>query len=822
MIKKLTALWLCAVLLWGEAAPVMAQTRRPAKHKKNFSVPALAFGWPASADSFACNMKKAEADRVLYQTISVRIGRPEPVSRLVWQREQAKLELAGCVPVAQDYDVAYNLYKVLFQETLRQKLLTPVEQGVEYLLLLEDGQRRAAEAWRRQGGASFEAPTSTAQHYALKLPRFVYMDWFGKGDWTDPVPYEGKTLTKQAWVHAALRMDLAGLKGKKDWTPSQWTAYQENRIDFSSRMDGDSTFIVRAIQEYGADKADVAAARNYLRDMLNRKDLCKDTRSVIHVSAGELAAQRARNRENAEFELKTVPLCKYSLDVMEALAVLAVQHQDAASERAIYNYMTAKHREKLGGGVVLYGTALLMGIGSDRAYALLKKFLKEQARNSGGEDLRGALSYLSFEGLSEGAGEIVSDGKYLSEYTSKFSYLDKETARRYYPRLDIDLIVRQPLTGDGDYQLPMGNVYEDVGELIAQKLDDPQARKLGKEILLSKAYNAPLTMGVYLGNKGRFAAQELGISNAALFWFGVLRLNYAGENEGTMRRMKEKAAQALAEYSIMTQAEVAKYAQQDTAKFKTYKIHYKANCLLSVGDVLVAVAALPLLLKGVVSGGVKVMGKLGRLRRMGRVSSSSMSKSAGGLGGWVKQAGGKFSGARRAEVSPAVLSAQGYEMTSLEAYRLPKSLVPPPYPVASRPGVMFRGMGLNANGKSLQNIASTGLQLDKVSVENNALLLMMSGERYGAQLSISKMKFINFTNSAKMASRYALRHGKDGNIPVVLQMSGIEDGNIIRLAADVPASHIKQIDALLFIEGAPRWGKLEVLPGGGFKFFPYQ
>ena len=489
-----------------------------------------------------------------------------------------------------------------------------VSKGVAKLEEVLAAERKAAEEWRRRGGASIGPAQSSRERYIVVLPRLDFLyegEVFGEGE------YHGLKLSKRDWAWAGLRLDLKGMKGRvpEYEVESGWNS-QLGRSEYVAGGDviGNSVQIVKALKEYGVSEADKDLAREELAGMLKVKGLCEDKRGGIKI--GDVDGKHVRG--DYEYNLRTVPLCQFSLDVMEGLGVLAVQHKDKKAVDEIYNYMVAKHREGLGPMVVYQGAALLMGINSQYSYGKLKEFLKERAHQTTGGKILSSLSYLSFEGLSRGVQEGSSEGKHLNGYTARYGYLDRETAEGYNPNLAINIVTAQPLTSDGKYQLPMGNVYEDIGAMLAaDAMKNGKSAALASDILKSSGYEWPLVSGVLLGEKGKYAYKALG-SNAVKMWRGLLAADYADMNEGTQRRMKSRAAVALETSGAVSGAEVAQYKAKDEGKFARYSRQEKVNFGLGALDILVIVVTLPLLVKGVAQGSVKVVSKL---RNFGQFSA---------------------------------------------------------------------------------------------------------------------------------------------------------------------------------------------------------
>lgn len=523
--------------------------------------------------------------------------------------------------VAQKVEKVETALKESAQQAQVKAQQDKVDEGVAHINKILRQEQQAAAEYRSRGGATIGPAQSTANHYVPVLPRLAFIY---QGTPNENGTYRGKELSKQDWAWAGLRMDLKGMsKQTDDWDVETSWNRQLGRSEYvaGGNMVGTSTEIVKAIAAYGVSKQDEALAREFLTNMLQREGLCKDNRKAVHVGNVD-----SKNVQGAyEYNLRTVPMCQYSTDVLEALAVLAVQHNDKKAVDGIYNFMAAKHREGLGSLVVYQGAVLLMGINSLYSYEALKKFLKENARQNTTDKILSNLSYVSFEGLSRLAQEQTSSGRYLDNYTARYAYLDEATASKYYPNLALNIVTAQPLTSDGKYQLPMGNVYEDIGALLVQDAaNNNKSAALAKDILTSQGYNWPLAEGVLLADEGRFASSALGDKAVAL-WQALLSANYTDMNEGTQRRMKARAAAALVHKGALSQAQAAVYQQKDANKFAQYSRQEKINFGLGALDVLTIIVTLPLLIKSAVNGSVKMVAKL---RNFGKVGAKASAKTA--------------------------------------------------------------------------------------------------------------------------------------------------------------------------------------------------
>ena len=568
--------------------------------------------------------------------------------------------------IAQKVEKVETALKESVQQAQANAQQDKVDEGVAHINKILRQEQQAAAEYRRRGGATIGPAQSTANHYVPVLPR---LDFIYQGTPNENGTYRGKELSKQNWAWAGLRMDLKGMsKQTDDWDVETSWNRQLGRSEYvaGGNMVGTSTEIVKAIAAYGVSKQDEALAREFLTKMLQRDGLCKDNRKAVKMGNVD-----SKNVNGAyEYNLRTVPMCQYSTDVLEALAVLAVQHNDKKAVDGIYNFMTAKHREGLGSLVVYQGAVLLMGINSIYSYETLKKFLKENARQNTTDKILGNLAYVSFEGLSRLAQEQTSSGRHLDNYTARYAYLDEAAASKYYPNLDLKIVTAQPLTSDGKYQLPMGNVYEDIGALLANDAaNNNKSAALAKDILTSQGYNWPLAEGVLLANEGKFASSALGDKAVAL-WQALLSANYTDMNEGTQRRMKTRAAMALVHKGALSQAQAAAYQQKDTNKFAQYSRQEKINFGLGALDVLTIIVTLPLLIKSAVNGSVKMVAKL---RNFGKVGAKASAKTT-----TVARTSGKSAAAASAAKpapAPAPAAPRAAAVSSAEAEAIGKQWV---------------------------------------------------------------------------------------------------------------------------------------------------
>ena len=146
----------------------------------------------------------------------------------------------------------------------------------------------------------------------------------------------------------------------------------------------------------------------------------------------------------------------------------------------------------------------------------------------------------------------------------------------------------------------------------------------------------------------------------------------------------------------------------------------------------------------------------------------------------------------------------------------------PPLPIRKHPFLMYRGMGLNADGVAIRNILENGLLLKDVGLDSNNLITMYAGNGHGAAIrEASKLKFTNLTDDPSSAFHYAQRNITENRILVIVSVKDAPRGSIVRIQEDIPPSQIREMIALLRVEGRPTWCRIEIAEEG-FRVTPYQ
>ena len=145
----------------------------------------------------------------------------------------------------------------------------------------------------------------------------------------------------------------------------------------------------------------------------------------------------------------------------------------------------------------------------------------------------------------------------------------------------------------------------------------------------------------------------------------------------------------------------------------------------------------------------------------------------------------------------------------------------PSVPFTQHPHYMYRGLGLDTDGKALRNILENGLRTQDVGRDNNTRRLSYAalGGR-GTLQTVASQPVINLTNSPSTALHYAQYYQEKGLLVLVVIKEKVKRGRIITTPEDIPARNIQAVAALLSVNGKPSWCQIE-LEEKGFLITPY-
>lgn len=369
-------------------------------------------------------------------------------------------------------------------------------------------------------------------------------------------------------------------------------AYKHLEKIIDVQIEGDDIALVNWLGKYGIIN-NYDKTMKYLSQLLKIPAVCTKT-----------------DKRDDLFQQKSSE-CELSLKAMELMAnfaqVLPNYKNKVADE--IFAFMKNKNREDMAAGPILQGTIALMGLDTDYATDYLIKFMKEETRPTKWRTGLDALGSFSVEGVVEAAAGIgEKQDYYYNSYTERFNYLDPTLTELWYvythtpattgqtqiiSGLDRVNMIHEgkPFNDDsGVYQFPNGNLYEDIGALIARDSvvnHNARSTKLAKSIWSDAKdvhylgrYPRPLFVGLLLGGYGEQAGREE-LSRLA-------NTNFVDMNEGTQRRFRmniDKALKTPAEMQKIDNSEreyqkfiaLPKYAKRDDGKYNSYTRYIVAH-----------------------------------------------------------------------------------------------------------------------------------------------------------------------------------------------------------------------------------------------------
>ncbi|WP_458401359.1 hypothetical protein [Candidatus Avelusimicrobium sp.] len=419
-----------------------------------------------------------------------------------------------------------------------------------------------------------------------------------------------KKICKGAFCHAAFLygqacLDVALQQGIQVQNPVLDASY-----DVYALKDKGLTFRVpRLVKMVGASAEGADKVYEYLSGILRNRDVCTQA------------------DKSQEFDIKQpkASQCKAAMEAVEGVAVLGQMYPSRFSARAaddIYHFVNAKKRKPLGSAVVYQGVLALMGLNTEYSYRLLEEFLTQESKPTFGGTLLQELGAFTFEGVGEVTHARQADGHYLNSYTMRFSYLDEDLAQKWGFGKSCQRIENAVNQVQNNYQCPQGNLYEDIGHVIARDLQNPLSVSLANKIWQNSQdthyfgrYPSPLIFGLLTGAEGAWS-KKYGGAQAKEQLMQMLSQDFADMNEGTLRRRKYYAAQALEQ--LQKENLTQKYQVRDEEKFERYQKQQWHREVLGAADLVVASVLCAKLLFSLGSlgvQGVKAFQKVRHLRK---------------------------------------------------------------------------------------------------------------------------------------------------------------------------------------------------------------
>lgn len=476
------------------------------------------------------------------------------------------------------------------QTVSAQKARAGVESG-DITLALESAVRDAADLL-------LETETVKAAQWVSEDYRYQFEGCIGelkkaefkKGEEADTVCRNGECVSSAAYAHGCTRYGLEN-------------AYWQGRP--LAELAGDFSYLARM---YGVSTKDAKKLRQYFNDLMQKEaSACKVGFYIPH---GSMAARADKRREQ---ELQGKRCENITLAVLGLGSLEGSPAELNANASAIRAFMSKYYDKGYGSAVIMNGAMGLALIGTPYAYKQLDEFLLDetlavaQHRSSWWDGVWNAISnILSLESWGEAAIGAVNrsrkngNGRYLNSVTEKFQYLDQDEASR------------QGFAWTGwqseALQYPMGNVFEDVGVMLAQD-ENPEGRKLAKKIAalgnagaesnrIGDKVHYPLLAGVVTGtpdwNKGLGGTYRLMQRLYQNDWWDL--------NEGTQRRIHHRAAMAANATGLKNPwkepAKDADKLQRSIYNKRLKTITFAGDITLSVIFITMLVGSLPSLGKG--------------------------------------------------------------------------------------------------------------------------------------------------------------------------------------------------------------------------------
>lgn len=487
----------------------------------------------------------------------------------------------------------------------------------------------------------------------------------------DEVCDEGKCFNETIYARALLRAFLnygAGLsENNKKW---RWN--REIMLEYTKHI----YFI---LNNYGASANDTASAQKYFRYLIEKTgDWCDNDVYIADIMPGLAGGDgRADARTGKERRKNYCEKMGYAAISLALLENLSSQDVDF-NARLLYKQLKDNYRKDYG-AIVLgnYVTALLM-TGSSTSFSFLEKFLLKDSLADGlrvggvWQILGRVFDIISIKAWVDKYTDVNNrlrgrGGRYLNEVGLRFQYIDEETARSFGFSSFSVFLAKDGVSG---YNMPYGNIFEDLGELVAMW---PDKRALNIANKAVNNYACALRKGdagyTYVHTPFVAGAIKSGMvksANTAYVVNKLYSLDWWDLNEGTQRRVNNLAAKVSRGYGAGYKSEKTKDAIKAARAAKNKKIAELAVW----GDMLVSavlmtsfVISIPSLARGTssfiksfsASKSLKAA-RIAKIRNAGKgnlLNKISSGKKVSSAASPVKNGGAKSTGTEPRTASPA-------------------------------------------------------------------------------------------------------------------------------------------------------------------------
>ncbi len=406
-----------------------------------------------------------------------------------------------------------------------------------------------------------------------------------KGEICDSGKCFNETIYNRALLRAFLRYGAGLGESNKKW---RWN--REIMLEYAKNI----YFI---LNDYGASANDTAFAQKYLRYLIEKTgDWCDNDVYMADIMPGLAGGSgRADARIGKERRKNYCEKMGYAALSLALLENLSAQDSDF-NARLLYKQLKDNYREDYGAMVLgNYVTALLM-TGTNPSFSLLEKFLLKDSladglRVGGVWQIFGrVLDIISIKAWVDKYTDVNNrlrgrGGRYLNEVGLRFQYIDEDTARAFgFSSFSVSLAK----DGVSGYNMPYGNILEDLGELVAM-WPDKRALNIANKAVNNYAYalrkgDAGYTYAHIPFVTGAIKSGSVKSSNAAYVVNKLYFLDWWDLNEGTQRRVNNLAAKVSRGYGAGYKAAKTKDAIKSARAARNKKI----SELAVWGDMLVS------------------------------------------------------------------------------------------------------------------------------------------------------------------------------------------------------------------------------------------
>ena len=399
----------------------------------------------------------------------------------------------------------------------------------------------------------------------------------------------GKCFEEIIYARALLRALLRYGAGVNE-SNKKWRWNREIMLEYAKP-------IYTILEGYGASANDISFAQKYLRYLIEKTgDWCDNDVYMADImpglAGGSGRAEARTGKERRRGYCEKMGYAALSLGMLEDLSL----EDSNFNARLLYKQLKDNYRQDYGALVLgNYVTALLM-TGNNEAFSLLEKFLLKDSLADGlrvggvWQILGRVLDIISIKAWVDKYTDVNNrlrgrGGRYLNEVGLRFQYIDEDTARDYgFSSFSVSLAK----DGVSGYNMPYGNMLEDLGELVAM-WPDKRALKIADKAVNNYAYalrkgdagyayaHTPFVAGAI--KSGRVKSYEAAYAVKKLY-----SLDWWDLNEGTQRRVNNLAAKVSRGYGAGYKAEKTK----DAVKAARASRNQKIGELAVWGDILVS------------------------------------------------------------------------------------------------------------------------------------------------------------------------------------------------------------------------------------------